>query len=62
MEKKVKDFKKYLLEIAAKESHKDIQMGMLLSIMHLQGYETGEYVTLSEIAYEMYKIIEDEKD
>lgn len=54
MEKKI-GFKDYLLEIAVKETNKDLQTGLLLALMHLEAYETGEYITFSEICYQFEK-------
>ena len=61
MEKKV-GLKQHLLEIASKETIKDIQTGMLLTIAHMEAYETNEYVTLSEICMEMYQIQQNENN
>ena len=55
MEKKIEDIREDLLVLAAKESNKDIQMGFLLSIYHIDNYQTDDYSPLSAICYQMYK-------
>ena len=61
MEKKV-ELKEYLLRIAAKETNKDMQTGMLLAIMHMEAYDTEEYITFSEICMQMYQIQQNENN
>jgi hypothetical protein len=61
MEKKV-GLKQHLLEIASQETIHDIQCGMLLTIAHMEAYQTDEYVTLSEICTQMYQIQQNENN
>jgi hypothetical protein len=50
-----KELKEHLITIAANETNKDLQFGMLLMITHMEAYLTGEYITFSEICTQMYQ-------